>query len=100
MLCHPLSRALRQVQECGWVEPHGPSAKNIGEMVLCTLHVFHSVVVYLKIGLYIQHPRVLDLCYILELEVFEATAIQKYLDCIVRVCSVEVAFSEAVLNCQ
>ena len=43
-------------------------------------HVVHCVVVYLKVGFYIQHPCVLDLCFVLELEVFEATAIGEYLN--------------------
>ena len=82
------------------VKPYRPSAENISEMVLCTLDMFNCIVINLKICLDIKHPSILNLCDVLELEVLKATAVRKYLNHIVTMCSVKVALPETVLDCQ
>ena len=82
------------------VERYRPSAKDISKVVLYTLDMLNCVIVDLEICLNIQHPSILNLCNVLELEVLQPTAVRQYLNDIITVCSVEVAFLETVLDSQ
>ena len=62
------------------VEPHGASAEHIGKVILGAFYMLYGVVVDLEVRLYIDHPRILYLCYILELEVLEPATVRQYLD--------------------
>ena len=69
-------------------------------MVLYTLDMLNCVIVDLEICLNIQHPSILNLCNVLELEVLQPTEVRQYLNDIIAVCSVEVAFLKTVLDSQ
>ena len=58
------------------VEPYQLSAEYIGQVVFGAFYVLYSVVVDLEIRLDIEHPGILDLCYILKLEVLKPATIQ------------------------
>ena len=62
------------------VEPYRLSAEYVGQVVFCAFYVLYSVIVDLEICLYIYHPRILYLRYILELEVLEPATVRQYLD--------------------
>ena len=58
------------------VEPHRASTEHVRQVVLRTLYVFDGVIIDLQIRLDIKESGVLDLGYVLELEVFESTAVR------------------------
>ena len=62
------------------VEPYRSSAKHIGQVVLGAFYVLYSIIVDLEIRLNIQHPCILDLHYILELEILKSAAVRQYLN--------------------
>ena len=59
--------------------------------------MFDGVVVDLQVSLDIEELGVLDLGYVLELKVFESTAVRQYFDRAVTMSRIEMAFLEAVL---
>ena len=62
------------------VEPYWPSAKHIGKVVFGAFYMLYSIIVDLEICLDIQHPCILDLCYILELEILKSATVRQYLN--------------------
>ena len=71
--------------------------EHVRQVVLRTLYVFDGVIIDLQIRLDIKESGVLDLGYVLELEVFESTAVRQYFDRAVDMSRIEMAFLEAVL---
>ena len=69
-------------------------------MVFDSLNMAYSVIVHLKVCFNLYHPAVLHLCYFLQLEIPETTAVRLNFNHIITVCSVEVTLFEAVLDCQ
>ena len=58
------------------------------------------VVIDLQVCLYVQEPSVLNVCYVLELEVFQSATIRKYFHRVVTMGRVEMALFKAILDCQ
>ena len=50
--------------------------ENIRQVVLGTFYVLDRVVVDLQVGLYVQEPGILDVCYVLKLEILQSATIR------------------------